>query len=254
MTINLQRSDSARHFVVQVAAGEIIPDCLLKALQGEGIARGWIRGSGVLADIALRAYDPVLSSLGAARNIEGPLQALLLEGSIGHSSGELNISLRAFLARESEFGLQTISGEVERARALALELFVMALDGLSPQLALAGDGRGAWHGALEASEQADRQPEPRPSPAPSPRLGAPIPARPPPRRDTDLDAPFPEQGDTVEHFAFGRCEVLKSDGDRLHLKVHRDGRVREIALGMLRVSRQTDGEDGRRHFKLERRM
>jgi hypothetical protein len=70
----------------------------------------------------------------------------------------------------------------------------------------------------------------------------------------DLDTPSPEAGDFVEHFAFGPCEVLKSDGDRLHLRVRKDGRIREIALEMLRVSRLPDGEDPKRRFKLERRM
>ena len=253
MTIHLQHSDGARHFLLHVGAGEAIPGCLVRALEAEGVAHGWMRGSGVLSDVALRAYDPVIASLGPARNIEGQLQALLLEGSIGPSSGGRSISLRGLLARESDLGLQTLSGELESARAVALELFVTALDGLTPQRAVAGESGGAWHGALQASEQADRPAEPRPTPAQPSRLGAAIPAR-PPRPSTDLDTPFPEQGDTVEHFAFGRCEVLKSDGDRLHLKVQRDGRIREIALGMLRVSRHADGEDGRRHFKLERRM
>jgi hypothetical protein len=63
----------------------------------------------------------------------------------------------------------------------------------------------------------------------------------------------PEPGDIVDHFAFGRCDVIKSDGDRLHLRVLKDGRIREIALEMLRVSRLDDEGTGRR-FKLERRL
>jgi hypothetical protein len=74
------------------------------------------------------------------------------------------------------------------------------------------------------------------------------------RRRPEVDAPVPEPGDAVDHFAFGPCDVLKSDGDRLHLKVHKDGRIREIALAMLSVSRLPDAENGRRRFKLERRM
>jgi hypothetical protein len=84
-------------------------------------------------------------------------------------------------------------------------------------------------------------------------MPAPIPQR-PARPPTDFDTPYPEPGDSVEHFAFGRAEVVKSDGDRLHLKVHKDGRIREIALEMLRVTRLADADDGKRHFKLERRM
>ncbi len=76
----------------------------------------------------------------------------------------------------------------------------------------------------------------------------------PPRPPTDFDTLYPEPGDAVEHFAFGSAEVLRSDGDRLHLRVHKDGRIREIALEMLRVTRLPDTEDGKRHFRLERRM
>ncbi len=52
----------------------------------------------------------------------------------------------------------------------------------------------------------------------------------------EVDSPVPNAGDVVEHFAFGRCDVVKSDGDRLHLRMHKDGRIKEIALDMLRVT------------------
>ena len=52
----------------------------------------------------------------------------------------------------------------------------------------------------------------------------------------------------------GRADVVKSDGDRLHLRVYKDGRIREIALEMLRVSRLPDADDGKRRYKLERRL
>ena len=63
-------------------------------------------------------------------------------------------------------------------------------------------------------------------------------------------------GLNVEHFAFGPCDVLKSDGDRLHLRVHKDGRMREIALEMLRVTplETSGGEGARRSWSLKRKM
>jgi hypothetical protein len=76
----------------------------------------------------------------------------------------------------------------------------------------------------------------------------------PARPGVDLDTLAPEAGDSVDHFAFGRADVLRSDGDRLHLKVHKDGRIREIALEMLKVTAMPDAEDGRRRFRLERRL
>ena len=57
-----------------------------------------------------------------------------------------------------------------------------------------------------------------------------------------------------EHFAFGQCEVLKSDGDRLHLRMPRDGRVKEIALEMLKVTELARADGEPRRFKLERKL
>jgi hypothetical protein len=65
-------------------------------------------------------------------------------------------------------------------------------------------------------------------------------------------AELPRARDWVEHFAFGPAEVLKSDGERLHLKVAKDGRIREIALAMLQVSRLEDRE-GKRVYRLDRK-
>lgn len=277
MAIGVHHSEKSRHLVLRVSAGETIPDALTTALRTERVTCGWLRASGVLADVELRAYGADIGALGSARRIEGPTQVLILEGCIGLSDGDPSLSMRALLARESDCGLETMAGEIGSARAVALEVFVTALDDLTLHreldeaagVWLLGVATGqvpahgarerpvtrpAWSAALEASERADRVPPERPALA-SRGHPAVIPAR--PRRPVpvaEVDAPFPEAGDFVDHFTFGRCNVLKSDGDRLHLKVHKDGRVREIALDMLRVSRLPDGEDGQRRFKLERRM
>jgi predicted DNA-binding protein with PD1-like motif len=276
--------------VLRAGGGEPIPDALASRLREEQVACGWLRGSGVLADVELRAFDAELGTLGRTRRIAGPVQLLSLEGSIGLSGGEPSFSLRGVLARETDHGLETLAGEIAAARAVALEVLVTALDDValersldetagvwllrggastspaaaraarpSPVAVVAAAGSApaapaAWSAALEASDHAEREP-PRPVrvAAPTGAMTAPIPQR-PARPPTDFDTPYPEPGDSVEHFAFGRAEVVKSDGDRLHLKVHKDGRVREIALEMLRVTRLADADGGKRHFKLERRM
>ena len=47
--------------------------------------------------------------------------------------------------------------------------------------------------------------------------------RPPARPVSTDEELFPEAGELADHFAFGRCEIIKIDGDRLHLKIPRDG-------------------------------
>ena len=74
-----------------------------------------------------------------------------------------------------------------------------------------------------------------------------------PVRQNDEPDAYPEENDTVTHFHFGRCTVLLSDGERLRLQQERDGRVREVALSMLRVGEPTVLEDGHRHWDLSRK-
>jgi predicted DNA-binding protein with PD1-like motif len=99
-------------------------------------------------------------------------------------------------------------------------------------------------------------PAPRPSPTFSAGVMNAMPARiaRPVQAETE-DDPVPEPGDVVEHFAFGRCEVVKTDGDRLHVRLGKDQRIKEIALEMLKVT-ALPAEEGQttRHWKLARKL
>jgi hypothetical protein len=74
-----------------------------------------------------------------------------------------------------------------------------------------------------------------------------------PSVEPDDDEPVPERGDLVEHFAFGRAEVLSVEGDRLVLRdLYGAGRIREIALDRLTVKGPFEHE-GKRLYRLEKR-
>jgi hypothetical protein len=247
----------------------VLPDVLLRVLKQERVGCGWLRASGVAADVTLRAFDPQLGAPGAPRKIPGAVQILALESSIGTSGGEPSLSLRALLTRDTESGLQTLAGEIVTARSIAVEAIVVVLDDLTLPRAL-DEKAGVWLFAPGPAAQAALPPAPpaaatgwsaalsagetetRPRSPLSSALPVPLPTR-PARPPYDFDTPSPEAGDVVEHFAFGSCEVIKSDGDRLHLRVGKESRIREIALEMLKVTR-LDDMAGKRRFKLERRL
>lgn len=198
---------------------------------------------------------------------------MVLDVAVGDHEGDVSVGIRAVISYETPAGLVTMAGELVRARVIGLEAHVVGMEDTRIEREIdrfsgvwlwsvpvaGGDAdaprpktSGAWGEAIAASE-AKTVPK---APISKPTMqSAPIPPRPVAKHDdTDADAPFPEAGDVVEHFAFGRCEVLKSDGDRLHLKVGKDGRIREIALEMLKVSPLESGDPGRRRFKLDRRI
>jgi predicted DNA-binding protein with PD1-like motif len=288
MSIDIHRSQRTRHLVLR-QSGTALPGALVETLRKENVAAGWLRASGVLSDVELRTFDPRPGGSGAARSVRGRVQAVSIEGAIGSSGGVPSVSLRAVLAREGDAGPETFCGEIESAHAVAIEVIITALDDVALPRALdeaagmwllepaveqqqqrleppAAERAGSWSSAVAASDPPDAARAAQAAVAKGAAMPARIPAR-PSRPMIDFDAPAPEAGDVVEHFAFGRCEVIKSDGDRLHLRV-KDGRIKEIALEMLRVTPladppaapaggpAADAADAptRRYFKLDRRM
>ncbi len=73
------------------------------------------------------------------------------------------------------------------------------------------------------------------------------------RKGDWIEEIYPEEGDRVNHFAFGECTVVGSDGERIRLQQDRDSRVREVALSMLRIDAPTVSADGKKHWNLARK-
>ncbi len=153
-------------------------------------------------------------------------------------------------------GGRTPSDDSERetldstGRSEAAASVAAVLAGQAPVvLAAAASPSSTWSDAISASAEQERSRQAASRGA----VGGAIPARPVKVQRAHDESLIPAAGDIVEHFAFGRAEVVKSDGDRLHLRVGKEGRIREIALEMLNVSPlQSDGPH--RRFRLDRRI
>jgi predicted DNA-binding protein with PD1-like motif len=254
MTFAAERSSNARHLVLRAAAGDAFPAALIAALLAENVKRGWLRAIGVLEDVDLR---PVVDAAGttSGRTIPGPVYLLHLEAPIDAAGQAAEPVYQGVVAFEGDRGHETIGARIVSARIRTMDVLVTVLED-------AVETR-TWAAAIEASARPETPPASGSTARASPRAGgapgAAGPAVMPPRPlrpAVDLDSLVPDAGDIVEHFAFGPGDVVKSEGDRLHVRVHKDGRIREIALEMLRVSLLEGPSDpgGTRHFKLERRL
>ena len=257
-------SKQARTLLMRVGEGTELPDGLSPLLEDEAVAAGVLRGHGVLADASIRVYSPLAGGMGTTRTLAGESQLVVLDGTIGMAGGHPTAALRAVLARETEMGVETFAGTLVAGRVITCELVVLALDDVAVALDEAPKPAAPSAPAMTAPARApERPPERTPSPwaeavrASTPQGPAPGPKAPPraPARPVDTDdGPFPDHGDLVDHFAFGSCEVLKGDGDRIHVKVGKDGRIREIALEMLKVTLKSEPDERPRRFRLERKL
>jgi predicted DNA-binding protein with PD1-like motif len=253
-----------------------LPEALESALASKNIGAGFVTATAVLEDVELRVFDPIAGRPGVRRKISGRVEAVSMAGAITKTDHGPLCVLRAVLSRETDTGIETFAGHIAAARIVSMDGWIN--EPLEEGIDVASPPRDATATAAAAAARA-KEPEPSPQrtawtqaaavaatqdedddAAFPPRSReaaqivetAPMP-RPPAKPKADLDEVYPEAGDLVDHFAFGRCEVVKSDGDRLHVKIPRDGRLKEIALEMLRVTPRPD-EDGKKVYKLDRRM
>jgi predicted DNA-binding protein with PD1-like motif len=277
--MNVHEAHRVRHLVIRLDQGDELPAALVRALDEAEARSGFITGMGALEVADLAPYDSTRAGSAKARRV-GPCEVVSLSGNVALLDGAASVRLSVALARETELGLATFGGQLVWGRVSSLELHVVAFDDLAltrvadertgqpvlaartaPTLAMgeapkapARPGPTVDLGPVAIPLPPPATPPAAPTPAPSPAApaneGSSMPQRPQKPQD-DLEV-YPEVGDVVMHFAFGECTVIGSDGDRIRLRQDRDGRVREVALTMLRIEPPSVA-DGTRHFKLHRK-
>ena len=200
------------------------------------------QAAGELDDVLLDTPEP--------RTLMGRWTLLSLQGFVGPQGGPW-----VLLARSTDAGPQLVGGRLAQATVVSVSGQAFAS---MPLERLLGELPAPTTGAPQPSPSQPTMPGPSgavPSQAPSqPGHGlhaTTMPKR--PERPQDSNEIYPEDGDVVTHFHFGRCVVISSDGERIRLQNEADSKVREVALSMLKIEPPTTLEDGRRHFELSRK-
>ncbi|HMJ50992.1 MAG TPA: hypothetical protein VK540_02925 [Polyangiaceae bacterium] len=195
---------------------------LAEAIGQLGGTDGWVHGAGHVEEVELRVAAEGADALTLLR---GRFNLLSLAGPRG---GPFAVTL----ARLGDTGLQVVGGELVRARSAGVTVIVQpAIRDVAVAATKMPDSPATWARAAAASAAAIAH-----------------------ENEEHVEEFTPEAGDRVQHFAFGVCEVLTSDGDRLRIRdVDGPRRVREVSLSMLRVTGPTVS-DGKRLFQLERRV
>lgn len=209
---------------------------LLEAIdEAFGRHRGWIQATGFVEDVELKLGADAAD---VRRTFRGRFALADLGGPLGGPYG-------ATLARAVGDKVEVLAGVLVRARSGGVQALCISA-GDAPSRVLA-ETAGADEPPLPLAASPGFAKRPLVS-AFAAKVGV-AGAAP----DDDVEEAVPERGDLVEHFAFGICEVLSAAGDRLVLRdLRSQGRIREIALGHLRVNGPVE-HDGKRLFRLSRR-
>lgn len=227
-----------------VTLGPEVGSDIVSALRAVGVsldATTWIEGAGELGDPVVWARAEQGERV--EKRLSGVWDLVSLRGHVSQNGDH---TLYVLLARDAEVvGGRLASGRVVTA---SLRASVTAPRTEAPRSAPREEPAAP---PSPRPPEAGAPPAPAPGAAPQVLLSPTLPKRPGSR---SLEPEFyPEEGDVVTHFAFGRCLVVTSDGERLRLQQERDGRVREVALSMLRIEEPTTLEGGKRHFELQRK-
>jgi len=205
----------------------------------------WIQASGHVEGVELKLPGEATD---VTRLLRGRLALLSLQGPSG---GPLSITL----ARHTDAGIELLGGVLVRARSQGVALFIQPTVAQSPR------DPAVRREVVAVVPPSAPAPVTQAAPAPS---GAPAPEPPPTRTWAEVAAAseaaeeeegdsLPERGDLVDHFAFGLCDVIKADGDRLQIRdVKGSGRILEVVLSALKVMPPRK-QGNKRCFRLQRR-
>jgi hypothetical protein len=220
-------------YVLKLPDGRALLDALAEAT---GQMRGWVQGSGFVEEVELRVAG---EGADPRRTLRGRYTLVSLTGP---ARGPYTVHL----ARAAASGFEFAAGELVSARTAGVRVLLIpghalgeepdfedeappAAEAARAAAPAAAPAASAW--AAQAAAVASAQAEP----------------------DEEVEQQEPERGDLVHHFAFGWCEVIMVNGERLKLRdVKGPGRIREISIDMLVVQGPSE-KDGRRAFKLSRR-
>jgi hypothetical protein len=232
--------------LIQVPSGDDLLPSLATAPAGS-----WVQGTGHLEAVEVKLAGEATDPTRALRG------RFTLTSLLGPAGGPFTVTL----ARASDTGLEQVGGVLQKARSLGVTLAVFvpieaAREPAARREVLAVSAPPATQAVSPASPSGPPAAPPPAAPAEPTRTWADVAAASEIAAD---EAPwgdgerFPKQGDLIDHFSFGLCEVLKSDGDRLHIRDTKGpGRIREVAIAMLKVMPPT-AQNGKRLFRLLRR-
>lgn len=271
--MNVVEARRSRHLLVHLDSGESLPDSLVAALDAQEAKSAVVHGAGTLESAQIALWDAVARRFHPVRAVEGPCELLSLVGSVARHQGRSTLVARAVLGRETALGVETFGGQLVSARAANVDLHVVAFDDVTLTLGerdgaavlttgsvgvlsteAAAPAAASAAGSSASATSTDETPRPPAAGASGDGPAATLlPLRPPRVHEEDLTI-YPEPEDLVNHFHFGECTIVSSDGERIRLRQEKDGRVREVALTMLRIEPPTvDPATGRRHFNLMRK-
>ncbi|HVJ17071.1 MAG TPA: hypothetical protein VM686_16635 [Polyangiaceae bacterium] len=216
-------------FVLKLPDGRGLVDMLAEAA---GDVRGWVQASGVVEEVELRVAG---EGADHRRTLRGRFALVSLSGPTG---GPYTVQL-AWAARG---GFELAAGELVSARTAGVR-------GLLIPAQILGEEPDFEDAAPPALEAAKASSAPASSWAAQAAAVASAHAEP-----EDEEPETPDRGDLVHHFAFGWCEVIMVNGERLKLRdLKGPGRIREIIIDVLDVAGPSE-KDGKRAFKLTRRQ
>ena len=220
--------------LINVGNGTDVLEALAEAAAGQD---AWLQAVGQMEDVELRVAG---EGADPRKRLRGRYVVASLAGPAGGPFGVV-------LSRDVAGATEVVAGQLMSGRSAGLTLAVLPMNGTNAERVV--ETEPAAEAPLRAPAAAPVQPQ-----STWARSAAATAALTRVRQPEPEVAMYPDPGDLIHHFAFGLCAVLIAEGDSLKIRdLEGPGRVREIRLDKLRVLPPVD-RDGKRLFKLERKL
>ena len=271
-----QESKRVRRVVGRLEEGEECVQQLTDFCIEHDIRAAEVRAVGRLGAVEVVRFDPDADEYRPVFEGRGDFDLLSLQGNVATMGDEIVVRLQAVLSADGPVSPQLVTGQLRSGRAVEFEFVLEVYDDLELERRLdaqtgllelnkirkltsqqddeeapAIEGQSmSWDDAAEASEQSttasgeaqqERQAEAEGETESSTEdiYG-----------DIELDEPFLEAGDILDHPKLGRCHVMKVEDDKYaHIRLPR-GKIRKLSLSVVDLSFKNE-ENGRKVFEAQ---
>ncbi len=245
--MQLVNTGKARRFIGELTRGMEVGKALTRLLQTKTIRCGYVRIMGHLSEIEV-AIDGPKGPQTVLKKISKPCQIVSCEGLVTELGGKFDPVLYTLVSFEGETGVLSLGGVLQSAVVLSCDILIEAFDDCfvrkkqDPKL-----GLPVWESAFSQSQE-----EPTGSLSVRGSAQGPPPQIPSSSHEEEFEEEeiVPSPGDTINHFKFGRCLVLKYDArnDSIQIKMPSE-RTATLKVQFLAFSLLEELEDGTKLYR-----
>ncbi len=245
--MQLINTGKSRRFIGELSRGMEVGKALTRLLQENAIRCGYVKIMGHLSEAEME-IDGQKGPQTVVKKIAKPCQIVSCEGLVTELNGKFDPVLYTLLSFDGETGALTLGGVLKKAVVLSCDILLESFDDCFVRKKRdQKTGLPMWENAFSQLQEERDSPSPPSNTHPGTLSQATTLLE---EEELEEEEVIPSPGDTIVHFKFGRCLVLKFEpkNDSIQIKMPSE-RTATLKVQYLTFSLLQELEDGAKLYK-----